>query len=60
MEWNDISRGAKHWIQGADENADGIGMKPLLSGAKTEDEGLFMMQHKYWLEVMTKAIDNDE
>jgi benzoate/toluate 1,2-dioxygenase alpha subunit len=59
MEWNDISRGAKHWIQGADENAAGIGMKPLLSGAKTEDEGLFMMQHKYWLEVMTKAIDNE-
>jgi benzoate/toluate 1,2-dioxygenase subunit alpha len=31
-----------------DENAESIDMKPLLSGAKTEDEGLFMEQHTYW------------
>ena len=31
-----------------DEDADAIGLKPLLSGAKTEDEGLFVVQHQYW------------
>src|SRR5262249_44279895 len=35
--WNDICRGAVHWVPGADENARKIGLAPLLSGAKTED-----------------------
>jgi benzoate/toluate 1,2-dioxygenase subunit alpha len=60
MEWNDICRGATHWIKGADENAASIGMKPLLSGAKTEDEGLFMEQHTYWMETMLKAMDKEK
>ena len=38
-QWNDMSRGAQHWIQGADAAAEAIGLKPLLSGARTEDEG---------------------
>jgi benzoate/toluate 1,2-dioxygenase subunit alpha len=59
-EWNDICRGATHWIQGADENAESIGMKPLLSGAKTEDEGLFVMQHKYWLETVKKSLKSED
>ena len=32
--WNDMSRGAQHWITGADEAAETIGLKPLLSGAR--------------------------
>ena len=43
-------RGATHWIEGADEAAEAIGLKPLMSGARTEDEGLFVVQHKYWQE----------
>ena len=39
--WHDLSRGAAHWINGPDRDADAIGLEPLLSGAKTEDEGLF-------------------
>ena len=39
--WNDLSRGATHWIDGPDEAAASIGLNPVLSGAKTEDEGLF-------------------
>ena len=50
--WNDMSRGATHWIEGADENAEAIGLKPLMSGKRTEDEGLFVVQHKYWQETM--------
>jgi benzoate/toluate 1,2-dioxygenase alpha subunit len=58
--WNDLSRGAKHWIQGPDEGATAIGLNPLLSGVKTEDEGLFVVQHRYWLETMEKAIAAEE
>jgi benzoate/toluate 1,2-dioxygenase alpha subunit len=55
--WNDMSRGAKHWISGPDEAAAAIGMKPLMSGAKTEDEGLFVVQHRHWHETMRRALD---
>jgi benzoate/toluate 1,2-dioxygenase subunit alpha len=54
--WNDMSRGAQHWIPGADDAAEAIGLKPLLSGARTEDEGLFVVQHKYWQETMQRAL----
>jgi len=55
-QWNDLCRGATHWIDGADEGAKSIGLRPLLSGAKTEDEGLFVVQHKYWQNSMIKAV----
>ena len=59
LEWNDQSRGSKHWIRGADEAADAIGLKPLLSGVKTEDEGLYTLQHPSWMEVMQKAVEKE-
>jgi benzoate/toluate 1,2-dioxygenase alpha subunit len=54
--WNDLCRGAAHWIQGADEAAESIGLKPLMSGVRTEDEGLFVVQHKYWQEALQRAL----
>ena len=53
--WNDMSRGAEHWVEGADAAAAEIDLKPLLSGVRTEDEGLFVLQHKYWQQTMLKA-----
>ena len=53
-QWNDLSRGAQHWIQGPDEAAKAVGLTPLMSGAKTEDEGLFAVQHRYWMETMQR------
>ncbi len=58
--WNDMCRGADHWIEGADEAAQSIGLKPLMSGKRTEDEGLFVLQHKYWQEAMTRAVAEDK
>jgi len=55
-EWNDLSRGAPLWVQGADENAQKMGLKPLLSGGRSEDEGLFVRQHEYWARAMRKAL----
>jgi benzoate/toluate 1,2-dioxygenase subunit alpha len=54
--WNDMCRGAEHWIEGPDDGADAIGLKPVLSGRKTEDEGLFVVQHKHWQDTMRTAL----
>ncbi|WP_435170927.1 Rieske 2Fe-2S domain-containing protein [Falsirhodobacter sp. 1013] len=54
--WNDMSRGAPLWIDGPDENARRMGLKPLLSGERSEDEGLFVRQHEYWADVMKRAL----
>ncbi|NLY34706.1 MAG: benzoate 1,2-dioxygenase large subunit [Alcaligenaceae bacterium] len=56
MEWNDMSRGSVHWIDGPDEAAETLGLKPVLSGRKTEDEGLYTVQHRYWSTVMKEAL----
>ena len=57
--WNDLSRGASHQITGPDENADKIELKPISSGARTEDEGLYPIQHGYWLQTMRAAVDTE-
>ncbi|MDK1491433.1 Rieske 2Fe-2S domain-containing protein [Sinorhizobium sp. 7-81] len=54
--WNDLSRGAPLWIDGPDENARRMGIVPLLSGERSEDEGLFVRQHEYWAKVMCQAL----
>jgi benzoate/toluate 1,2-dioxygenase alpha subunit len=54
--WNDLSRGATRWIEGPDENARAIGLKPLLSGERSEDEGLFVRQHEHWARVLRSAV----
>ena len=60
LEWNDMCRGSKHWIHGPDDAANEIGLKPLLSGIKTEDEGLYLAQHQYWLKTMKHAIAEEK
>jgi benzoate/toluate 1,2-dioxygenase alpha subunit len=54
--WNDLSRGALRWLDGPDDNARAIGLQPLLSGERTEDEGLFVRQHEYWARVLGEAL----
>ncbi len=59
--WNDMSRGAKHWITGPDEVATSLGMEGVISaGAANEDEGLYPVQHGHWLEVMRQALAQEE
>jgi benzoate/toluate 1,2-dioxygenase subunit alpha len=58
--WNDLSRGVAHQLNGPDEQARKIGINPLSSGAKTEDEGLYPVQHGYWAEAMRKAVAAEE
>lgn len=58
--WNDLSRGAPLWIKGPDENAKKLGINPLLSGERSEDEGLFVCQHDYWLSAMKDALAKEK
>ncbi|MFV8464770.1 Rieske 2Fe-2S domain-containing protein [Flavobacterium sp. LB1P62] len=60
MPWNDVSRGAEHWVYGPDEHATAMGINPKLSGIRTEDEGLFLMQHQYWAETLAAALAKEE
>jgi benzoate/toluate 1,2-dioxygenase alpha subunit len=55
--WNDMSRGQAHQITGPDETAKGLGLNPISSGVKTEDEGLYPIQHSYWRECMRAAVE---
>ncbi|MER6910370.1 benzoate 1,2-dioxygenase large subunit [Streptomyces sp. NPDC000594] len=55
--WNDLSRGAVHQIDGPDEDARLIGLEPLASGVRTEDEGLYPIQHGYWQRTLRRALD---
>jgi len=55
--WNDMSRGAEHWLTGPDEVAKTLDMPGVISaGLKNEDEGLYPVQHGYWLETMRAAL----
>ncbi|GAB3065177.1 Rieske 2Fe-2S domain-containing protein [Stenotrophomonas tumulicola] len=54
--WNDLSRGAPLWVRGPDENARKMGITPLVSGERSEDEGLFVCQHEYWAGTLRKAL----
>src|SRR6476620_5207136 len=56
-QWNDLSRGAEHWIEGADDDAKELGLDPVSSGMRTEDEGLYLVQHGYWKKAMRDAVD---
>tara|TARA_R110002072_G_scaffold279949_1_gene442234 strand:- start:2732 stop:4090 length:1359 start_codon:yes stop_codon:yes gene_type:complete len=58
--YSDLSRGAKHWVDGQDEEAKNIDLFPLLSGVKSEDEGLFVMQHEYWANTLLSCMSDEE
>ncbi|GJG94872.1 Rieske 2Fe-2S domain-containing protein [Cupriavidus pauculus] len=58
--WNDMSRGAPLWVHGPDDNAKGMGLNPLISGERSEDEGLFVVQHEYWMRVMREAVRKEQ
>ncbi len=60
LAWNDMCRGATHWVEGPDAAAKDIDLNPKLSGVKTEDEGLYTEQHRFWLEAMQRAVQAEK
>ena len=58
--WNDMSRGAQHWLNGADDVAKSLDMPNVLSsGVKNEDEGLYPVQHGYWREAILAGMERE-
>lgn len=52
-----MSRGANHWLNGPNDLATDLGMHGVISsGVKNEDEGLYPVQHGYWLDTMRAAL----
>jgi benzoate/toluate 1,2-dioxygenase alpha subunit len=47
------------WVEGPDANAKTMGLKPRISGERSEDEGLFVCQHEYWVHVMRDALKKE-
>src|SRR3546814_11437435 len=59
--WNDMSRGAAHWLSGPDEVALALDMPGLISaGLNNEDEGLYHAQHGIWLHTTRAAGEREE
>lgn len=56
IRFSECSRGAAHEIAGPDERAKSLGLRPLHSGAKVEDEGVVLPQHTRWVELMAPAV----
>ena len=54
--WNEMSRGAARWIEGADAEGRDMGFDARLTGADTADEGLYISIHEDWLARMQKAL----
>jgi benzoate/toluate 1,2-dioxygenase alpha subunit len=52
VKYSDMSRGLAHEINGPDDLAKSLGIHPAHSGTAVEDEGIFVAQHKRWLELM--------
>ncbi|WKX27919.1 Rieske 2Fe-2S domain-containing protein [Tatumella ptyseos] len=56
LPWSDMSRGAMRWVEGADDNAQRIGLQPKLSGPRSEDEGLYITHHHHWQTTLLNAL----
>lgn len=56
VRWSEMSRGAAHEIEGPDDRARALGIQPASSGARVEDEGIFLAQHRRWAELMAPAL----
>ena len=55
--WSDLSRGARHYVDGANQYARELGLKPRGCGEKLEDEGIFIAQHARWRELMAAGLE---
>src|SRR5690606_36237477 len=56
LNYNDMSRGANHWIYGQEEQAKAMNIHRIISGIKSEDKGLFITQHEYWKDSLKEGI----
>ena len=58
--WSDMSRGAANYIPGPDQYAEELGLNPVGSGSRLEDEGIMVAQHRRWLQLMEQGQREEE
>ena len=54
---SDFSRGATHQVVGPNDEAVKLGINPLSSGSWIGDEGIYIGQYSYWLELMLRGME---
>lgn len=57
-EWNDISRGSRNLVEGADDRARRLGFAPQYGGTQLQDEGIYLNQHRAWLERLIQGLES--
>jgi benzoate/toluate 1,2-dioxygenase alpha subunit len=60
VEWSDVSRGARHMIEGADEHARALGFTPAYHGTRLEDEGIYLNQHRRWRDLLIAGCEAED
>lgn len=55
-EWHDFDRGMTRIIDGPDDNANLINLKPDQSGPDMADEGLYHGEYRHWLKALTSKM----
>jgi len=54
-----MSRGSQHLVRGANGHAKELGISPLYSGSRIEDEGIFLGIHREWIRLMTQGFEKE-
>ncbi len=57
--WSDLSRGLAHMIKGPNELAARLGINPLYSGSRMEDEPVMWAQSRYWRDTLLANIPEE-
>ncbi len=57
--WNDMSRGATRWTEGANEQGQILGFDARMTSTGKDDEGLYISIHEAWLARMQKALAHE-
>jgi benzoate/toluate 1,2-dioxygenase subunit alpha len=56
LEWSDVSRGARNIIEGGDERAAELGIRPRFTGTQLQDEAIYLNQHHHWQDLLLRGM----
>ena len=57
--YNDMSRGASRFVQGANDHGKAINLDVVMSGEAVADEGLYVAIHADWVDRMKAAVNEE-
>ena len=59
VRWNELSRGQLRWVAGANESAQRLGIRPLLSSSQASDEGIYVSILDQWTQRMRVGVERE-